>query len=63
MRISVILDDGLVENALRISKLGTKKELIATALQEFVMNHSRKDLRDLKGKISFRKDYDYKSLR
>jgi hypothetical protein len=30
-------------------------------LREFVENHRRKDMRDLKGKISFRENYDYKS--
>jgi hypothetical protein len=28
-----------------------------------VENHSRKDVRELKGKIKIRDDYDYKKLR
>ncbi len=63
MRTNIVLDDDLVKKALKISKIQTKRELVATALKEFIQNHSRKDLRDLKGKISFRKDYDYKALR
>jgi Arc/MetJ family transcription regulator len=63
MRTNIVLDDYLVKKALKISKLSTKRELIATALKEYVENHSRLDLRELKGKVSFREDYDYKALR
>ncbi len=63
MRTNIVLDDELVSEARKISGIQTKKELITTALKEFVRNHSRLDIRKLKGKISFREDYDYKSLR
>ena len=63
MRTNIVLDDELVSKARKISGIHTKKELITTALKEFVRNHSRLDIRKLKGKISFREDYDYKSLR
>ena len=63
MRTNVVLDDELVAKGLKISGLNTKKELINTALKEFVRNHSRLDIRELKGKISFIDGYDYKSLR
>jgi hypothetical protein len=41
----------------------TKKELIETALKEFVRTKRMKDLRELKGKIQFTDDYDYKKMR
>ena len=63
MRTNIVLDDNLIKKALKISHAHTKKELIATALLEFIRNHCRLDLRELRGKISFRKDYDYKALR
>ncbi len=63
MRTNVVLDDELVDKGLKISGLNTKKELINTALKEFVRNHSRLDIRELKGKITFVDGYDYKSLR
>lgn len=31
--------------------------------KRFVKNRKRKNLKDLKGKIQFRSDYDYKSMR
>lgn len=63
MRTNVVLDDNLVKKALSISGISTKKKLITVALEEFIKNRSRSNIRDLKGKISFEKGYDYKSLR
>ena len=63
MRTNIVLDDKLVEKALKVSGLQTKKELITTALKEFVRNRSRLDIRQLKGKINFRDGYNYKKLR
>ncbi len=62
MHTNVVLDDNLVKDALSISGISTKKELITVALKEFIKNRSRFDIRDLKGKISFTNGYDYKSL-
>ena len=63
MRTNVVLDDRLVSEALRLSKLRTKKSLIHKALEEFVTNHSRLDLREIRGQIEFSEDYDYKATR
>ena len=32
-------------------------------LTEFIADRNKKSLKDLRGKISFRDDYDYKSIR
>lgn len=63
MRTNIVLDENLLKEAIKYSKAHTKKELIHEALKEFVESHKRKDLRELKGKIGFREDYDYKKLR
>lgn len=63
MRTNIVLDDRLVEEALRLSKLKTKRELVEQALREFVAFRKRLDVRELKGKRDIRDDYDYKSLR
>jgi Arc/MetJ family transcription regulator len=63
MRTNIFLDDNLVKKAIRISGANTKEELINITLREFIQNHSRLDIRDLRGKISFRDDYNYKNLR
>ena len=63
MRTNIVLDDELVEEAFRHSNAETKRELVDMALREFVENHRRKDMRELRGKISFHPGYDYKKLR
>jgi Arc/MetJ family transcription regulator len=63
MRTNIMLDDKLVKEAFRYAHVSTKKELIDLALREFVENHRRKDIRELRGKISIRDEYNYKDLR
>jgi len=64
MRTNIVLDDQLVAEAFKYAgNIQTKRELIETALREFVKNRKIKDLRDLKGKIIFAEDYDYKKMR
>ena len=63
MRTNIVLDEWLLKEALKYSKSHTKKGLIHEALKEFLENRKRKDLRELKGKIKFIEDYDYKQLR
>jgi Arc/MetJ family transcription regulator len=64
MRTNIVLDDSLVEEAFKYAEtIHTKKDLIETALKEFVRNHKMKNLKDIKGKISFDENYDYKQMR
>jgi Arc/MetJ family transcription regulator len=64
MRTNVVLNDELMEEAFKYSQtVSTKKELIEVALREYVNNRKRKNLKELKGKIKFREDYDYKAMR
>jgi Arc/MetJ family transcription regulator len=63
MRTDIVLDDELVEEAFRHSNAKTKRELVDLALREFVANRKRKDVRELRGKITFHPGYDYKKLR
>jgi Arc/MetJ family transcription regulator len=63
MRTNIVIDDQLIEEAMRVSKAKTKKDLINFALEEYISNHKKKNLMDLKGKIEFDEKYDYKSMR
>ena len=56
MRINIVLDDDLVQEAFKSSGAKTKKELIHLALKEFVEKRQRLSLLDLEGKIEFAKD-------
>ena len=63
MRTNIVLDDELVAEAFRHADVKTKRELVDLALREFVANHKRPDIRELKGKVLIDPDYDYKALR
>jgi Arc/MetJ family transcription regulator len=63
MRTNIVLDDDLVKEAFKYSKAKTKKELIHEALKELISSRRRLDLRDLRGRVAFQENYDYKKLR
>jgi len=64
MRVNIVLDDDLVSEAFKYAEeIHTKKELIELALTEFIARRKLKNLRDIKGKIQFDENYDYKSMR
>jgi len=63
MRTNVVIDDELIKEAIKLSGVKTKKDVISFALREFVAARKRTNLLDLEGKIEFQDDYDYKALR
>lgn len=63
MRTNIDIDEKLLEEAQELLNIKTKKELVNLAIYELVENYKKKNLMDLKGKISFFDDYDYKSMR
>ena len=63
MRTNIDLDDRLVDEAMRYADVKTKKDLVHLALREFVARHRRRDVRELRGTVGIRPDYDYKRLR
>jgi Arc/MetJ family transcription regulator len=63
MRTNIVLNDELIKKAFRHSSARTKKELVHEALEELISARQRRDLRDLRGKISFARGYDHKKLR
>ena len=63
MRTNIFIDDDLMERAIRVSGLKTKKEIMEQAIREFIERRTRKDLSDLKGNVQFADGYDYKAAR
>lgn len=63
MRTNIVIDEALMEKAMKVSGLTTRKAVVDAAITEFVAHRTRKDLRDLQGKIKFADGYDYKKLR
>jgi len=63
MRTNININDNLIKEAFKYTSLKTKKDLVNLALKEFIENHNRRNLLELKGKVDFADDYDYKNLR
>jgi Arc/MetJ family transcription regulator len=64
MRTNIVLDESLVKEAFKYAEnIHTKRELVEVALREFVAIRKVRNLRDLKGKIKFDDNYDYRKMR
>ena len=63
MATNLAIDIQLLENALRVSKLKTKRETVNLALEEFVKRRLSAEIIELFGSIDFDEDYDYKQAR
>jgi Arc/MetJ family transcription regulator len=63
MRTNVVLDEKLVQEAMRLSGAKTKKDVIHLALETLIRELGRQDLRELRGKITFTKGFDPARLR
>lgn len=53
MRTNIVLDDNLVKEGLKLTKLKTKKALVNYALKELVERHKRKRILKLEGKVEW----------
>ena len=63
MRTNIDLDDQLVKEAMTLTGVRTKKEVVHLALQELVRARKKKNLLDLAGRIHFRRNFSHKRLR
>jgi len=53
MRTNIELDDVLLEQALKLSNIKTKKDVIQEALKNYVAWMKKKQLLDLKGNVKW----------
>jgi Arc/MetJ family transcription regulator len=63
MRTNIVIDEKLLREAISVSEAKTKKDLIHEALMVLISFKKRRDLTELAGKIEFREDYNYKTMR
>ncbi|MBN1781407.1 type II toxin-antitoxin system VapB family antitoxin [bacterium] len=63
MATNLALDDRLLEKAMKIGRMRTKRETVNEALKEFIERREQKNILDLQGKIGFREDWNYKKER
>lgn len=63
MATNLAIDPALLEHALAVGGLATKKETVTAALQEFIARREQSRLRDLFGTLQWDPEYDYKADR
>lgn len=63
MATNLALNENLLNEALIIGGLKTKKDTVNLALQEFIQRRQAQSIIDAFGTIEFDSDYDYKAGR
>lgn len=58
MRTNIILDDSIIETALKIGGFKTKKATIENALKLFIQIKGQQNIKKLKGKIRWEGNLD-----
>ena len=63
MRTNIVIDDEIMQQAIAISGIKTKRELVDTAIREFISRRLQKNLMELRGEVQFYEGYNYKAMR
>lgn len=63
MRTNIVLNDQLIEEAMRLTQARTKKEVVERALRELVAHCHQRALRNLVGRDLIDPDYDVRAVR
>ena len=58
MRTNIVIDDDLINEAMTLSKLKTKKAVVETGLKLLVQIKKQERLKSLRGKIEWNGDLD-----
>ncbi len=62
MRTNIVIDDTLMERALTLSGLSTKKAVVEAALKLFIQIQQQAALRELRGKLQWEGDLEQMRL-
>jgi len=63
MPANLKLDDEMVAQAVKLGNFKSTQEALNAAVAEFVQRRNRLRILDLKGKVTFHSDWDYKQMR
>lgn len=63
MRTNIVLDDRLVREAMRLSKVRTKREAVDLALRAYVARSRQRDILKLIDEELIAPDYDVRAVR
>ncbi len=58
MRTNIVIDDNLLERAMRVTGAKTKREAVELGLASLVRLKEQEDIRDLRGKLRWTGDLD-----
>ena len=58
MRIDIVIDDQLMQEALRVSGAKTKREAVEQALRQMVQFAKQAEIREFRGKLHWEGDLD-----
>ena len=63
MATNLAIDNELLETALKVGGLKSKKDTVNQALSEFIKRRKTADIIELFGNVEYDSDYDYKASR
>ena len=58
MRVSIVIDDDLIERAMRATGAKTKREVVALGLATLLRLNEQEEIRGLRGKLRWTGDLD-----
>jgi Arc/MetJ family transcription regulator len=58
MRTNIVIDDKLMNDALKATGLKTKKEAVELGLRTLIRLHQQEEIKNLKGKLKWDGDLD-----
>jgi Arc/MetJ family transcription regulator len=58
MRTNIVIDDKLMDEALRLTGLKTKREVVELGLQTIVRLRTQDEIRRFRGKLDWQGDFD-----
>jgi len=58
MRTNIVIDDDLMDEALKVSHLKTKKDAVEEGLKLLVQRKKQENIKDLRGKLKWKGDLE-----
>ncbi len=58
MRTNIVIDDKLMDDALKVSGYSTKKEAVEQGLKLLLLRSQQQDIRKLRGRVKWEGDLD-----
>ncbi len=58
MRTNIVIDDDLMDEALKVSRLKTKKDAVEEGLKLLVQRKKQESIKDLRGKLHWKGDLE-----